>query len=376
MKIDLEKYKNSQKTVEEQSKSEPFWKRDISFSKKRLNDKLKERFYNDFLTLIKAGIDVQKTLNILSSDKKNKKYISVIQHIEKELIQGKTLSDSMKSSAEFSDYEINSIKIGEETGNFTLILEQLNQFFYGKIKLRKLLIKAISYPIFILVVAVGVIFFMLQYVVPMFENVFSQFDQELPELTQKILLLSELLQKYFLYIVVLLIVIISWVYSQRKKLWFRKISTNIVIRIPFFGGLIKQIYLARFYQFMYLLTNAKHNLVKSVGLVKNVIGFYPIEMALDKTENDLRKGEFLNTSLKKSGFFDTRLITLVEVAENSNQLDRMFEKLSIQEQESLEIKTQMMGSILEPLFIILVGVIVVAVLVAMYLPLFNLSNIL
>jgi type IV pilus assembly protein PilC len=187
--------------------------------------------------------------------------------------------------------------------------------------------------------------------------------------------MSDFLQNYFFYLVLILFAIVSWFYFQRKKVWFRKVTSKIIIRIPFFGGLIKQIYLARFYQFMYLLTNAKHNLVQSVGLVKNVIGFYPIEMALDKTEEDLRKGEFLHSSLDKSGFFDTRLVTLVKVAENSNQLDKMFEKLSIQEQESLEIKTETMGSIIEPIMIILIGLLVVVILIAMYLPLFNLSNV-
>lgn len=376
MKIDVSKYKEASEQIDSTVRKESIWNRDISLTKRKMNDKLKERFYNDFLTLLKAGIDVQNTLEILSTDKKNKNYLGIIKHIEKELIKGKTLSESMKSVGEFSKYEVNSIKIGEETGNLLLILEQLNQFFYGKIKLRKLLIKAISYPLFILLITIGVLIFMLNYVVPMFEDVFARFDKELPALTQNILTLSAFLQNYFLYIVLVSIAIVSWLYFQRKKLWFRKIFSQLSMKIPFFGGLIKQIYLARFYQFMYLLTNAKHNLVESVGLVREVIGFYPIEKALEKTEEDLRKGEFLHASLGKSGFFNTRLITLVKVAENSNQLDKMFEKLSIQEQENLEIKTETMGSIIEPMMIIIIGLLVAIILVAMYIPLFNLGNLL
>ena len=339
-----------------------------------MNDKLKDRFYSDFLTLLKAGIDVQHTLEILTSDKKNKKYLDVIVSIEKELVRGKTLSQSMNSTGHFTKYEVNSIKIGEETGNLLLILEQLSQFFQGKIKLRKLIIKALSYPSFIFLVSFLVVIFMLNYVVPMFEDVFVRFDKELPPLTLNILKLSDFIQNYIGYILLVLVIIVSWFYFQRNKLWFRRSFSAIILRIPFFGGLMKQIYLARFYQFMYLLTNAKHNLVDSVNLVKEVIGFYPIEKALEKTEEDLRKGEFLHTSLAKSNFFESRFLTLVRVAENSNQLDSMFEKLSSQEQENVELKTETMGSILEPTMIIVVGSFVALILIAMYVPLLNLGN--
>ena len=376
MKIDVTKYNEESIRFAPKEKKEAFWNRDISFSPKKLKDTLKERFYNNFLTLLKAGIDVQNTLEILSAEKKTNNYLKTIQQIKTQLIKGKTLSESIESTGEFSNYEVNSIKIGEETGHLLLILEQLNQFFYGKIKLKKLLIKAITYPLFILFITIGVLVFMLNYVVPMFKDVFARFDKELPALTQKILGLSEFLQHYFLYLLIGFIGVIIWFYFQRKKIWFRKIFSQISLRIPFFGGLIKQIYLARFYQFMYLLTNAKHNLVDSIRLVHAVIGFYPIEKALEKTEEDLRKGENLHISLSKSGFFDTRLITLIKVAENSNQLDSMFEKLSVQEQETLEIKTETMGSIIEPIMIIIIGILVAVILVAMYIPLFNLGTLL
>lgn len=374
MKLDTSKYKqDSNKEISKPDKTS-IWQREISFSSSKLNDKLKERFYSDFLTLLKAGIDVQNALTILSTETSSKKYVSIIQQIEQDLTKGKTLSEAMSNSEEFTTYEINSIKIGEETGKLNMILEQLSKFYYGKIKLKRLMVKGMSYPVLILVSTIGVLVFMLNFVVPMFKDAFSQFDEELPQITLNILAASDWLKANFGYLFLVLLLIGIWFYLQRKKTWFRKFFSGVFIKIPFFGKLIKQIYLTRFYQFMFLLTNAKHNLVQSVTLVKDVIGFYPIEEALKKTEQDLKKGEFLHASLEKSDFFESRLITLVKVAENTNQLDAMFKKLSFQEQESLEIKTETIGTIIEPIMIILVGFLVVIILISMYLPLFNLGN--
>ena len=331
MKIDTSKYSTTKVKFQKEKKTS-FWNRDISFSKKKMSDKLKERFYGDFLTLLKAGVDVQNSLEILSEDNKNKHYLSVVTSIKTKLISGQSLSQSMHSIGDFSKYEINSIKIGEETGNLTIILKQLSDFFYGKFKLRKLLLKAISYPILVLVATFVVLMFMLNFIVPKFKDVFSKFDKDLPELTLRIVDASNFLQNNLFYILIVTILTSLWFYSQRNKTWFRSFFSNLTLRIPFVGNLIKQIYLVRFYQFMYLLTNAKHNLVESVGLVRDVIGYYPIEKALEKTEEDLRKGEFLHHSLKRSDFFDTRLITLIKVAENRLYFEGFtFEKVTDKE---------------------------------------------
>ena len=374
MKIDVSQYQQQSKSKKVDSKTS-FWNKDISFSKFKLNDKSKEMFYSDFLILLKAGLDVQSSLEILSSEQKKKGYKETISSIESELVSGKTLSESLKKTSQFTPYEYMSVKIGEETGNLPMILEQLSSFYYGKIKIRRLFIKAITYPSFILLVTFGILIFMLNYVVPMFEDVFSQFDKELPALTQNVLNISEFLQTNLKYIFLGILIIIGILYLQKEKTWFRKSTSSIVLKIPFFGKLVKQIYLARFYQYMYLLTYSKHNLIESIQLIKDVISFYPIEVALEQVKEDLKKGEPLYLSLKKHTIFDSRLVTLVKVAESSNQLDKMFEKLSKQEQESLEIKTETMGSVIEPLMIIFIGILVGIILISMYLPLFNLTEV-
>lgn len=374
MKIDSSTYSKINNVSKEDSTTS-FWKRDISFKRNKITDKLKERFYGDFLTLLSAGVDVRQTVEILSQNDKNNYYLEVLTQLKEKLVNGKTLSEAMASFSDFTSYEVNSVKIGEETGTLLVILKHLSEFYMGKIRLKKLLVKALSYPFLILIVTFGVLIFMLNFVVPKFQEMFEQSNKKLPEITQRVIELSDFFKANLFLIFIAIGILILTLYIFREKLWFRKYSSWILSKIPFLGKLIEEIYTVRFYQFMYLLTNAKHNLVDSINLVKQVIGYYPIENALRNTEQDLRTGESLHFSLEQSGFFDLRLITLIKVAESSNSLDTMFEKLAKQESENVEIKTQTFGSVIEPIFIIFVGLVVGILVISMYMPLLNIGTI-
>lgn len=356
------------------SEQKNIWQREISIGK-AFPDKAREEFYKEFGTLLDSGIDIQRTLSILIEEQGNKKILAILETLRERLVAGSSLAEALKETGQFTPYEFQSIRIGEETGRLSNVLAHLAEFFSGKVKLRRQLISVFTYPAFVILITIGVLYFMLNSVVPMFEDVFRQFGQELPYLTQKIIGISKHFSTFLLYSGLGLLAIVVYAWTQRKEPWYRNLTSRIVLRLPVFGVLMKKIYLARTCQSLSLLLSSRTPLVVSLSLVEEMIGFYPVENALQSIREDIIKGGSFHSGLARFPIFDKRLISLTKIAEETNQLDSTFERLSKQYQEDIEFRTKLIGTIIEPMIIVLIGLIVGVIMVAMYMPMFNLSNV-
>lgn len=351
-----------------------FFKQEIEFGKV-INDKFKEHFYNELASLIGSGIDLRRSLELLVEEQNKKKIKNILFQIVNDVIKGATFSEALKNANYFSSYEYQSIMIGEETGRLHLILSSLSTYFGDKVRLKRQLTAVFMYPSFVFAITLGVLYFMLNFVVPMFEDVFKQFGQDLPWLTKQIVWLSENFSNYFFYFFVFIIGLSIYFNAQKHQIWFREYSSKVILRIPLFGVLIRKIYIARFCQSMALLTASKTPLIQALELVKNMIGFYPLETLIDKSKQELLKGNSLHNGLSSSGFMDKRLISLIKIAEEVNQLEETFIRVAVQYREEIDHRTKLIGSVIEPAIIIVIGLIVGLIMVAMYLPMFNLSNV-
>lgn len=350
------------------------FQREVSLGK-TFPDKAKESFYTEFSSLLESGIDIQRALSILIEEQSSKKVLAVLEQLLEDLVGGSSLAEALEATGHFTTYEYQSIRIGEETGRLQIILHHLSNYFSNKVKLRRQLVSVFTYPSFVILITIGVLYFMLNSVVPMFEDVFKQFGQELPPLTQRIIGLSNNFSTFLMYFVIAVVGLSIYGYTQRKEDWYRKLTSSIVLRIPVFGKLIEKVYLARMCQSMSLLLGAKTPLVSALSLVEEMIGFYPIESAVKQIKKEIVKGESLHQGLAKFAIFDKRLVSLTKIAEEINQLDTTFERLSKQYQEDIEFRTKLIGTIIEPLIIVIIGLVVGVIMVAMYMPMFNLSNV-
>ncbi|MCH2229631.1 MAG: type II secretion system F family protein [Crocinitomicaceae bacterium] len=356
------------------SNNKSFFQKEITLSK-GFPDKSKEEFYKEFSSLLVSGIDIQRTLTILIEEQSKEKVVGILETMLEKLIKGSSLSKAMSESKHFSAYEFQSVKIGEETGRLQNILAHLSEYYSNKVKLRRQLISVFTYPVFVILITIGVLYFMLNSVVPMFEDVFDQFGQELPYLTQKIILVSKYFSTFLLYFLILLTSVIGFGYYQRKEVWFRNLTSKTILKIPVIGGLMKKIYLARTCQSLSLLLSSKTPLVSALTLVEEMIGFYPIESSFNLIKKEIIHGESFHTGLAKFPIYDKRMVSLTKIAEETNQLDQTFARLSAQYQEDVEFRTKLIGTIIEPLIIVIIGLVVGVIMVAMYLPMFNLSNV-
>jgi type IV pilus assembly protein PilC len=370
MSLDLSTYK-SEKTPKADFKIETG---SFQFSKK-LSDKKKEVFYRELGMLLKSGVDFKKALEILSNQSSNKFEKQIIIEIKDKVVEGRSIYESMRETNQFSAYEYYSIQIGEETRKLEEVLGELQKYFNRKIQMRRQIISVLTYPAIVMTVTILVLYFMLNKVVPMFSSVFKQFGSELPKSTQIIIKISNHSGTIFGIVFGLIIGLVIIHALLKEKQSYRAITTKMMLKIPYFGSLIQKIYISRFCQSMKLLITSKTTLINSLSLTKKMIGFYPIEIAIETIKEDITRGSSLNESLKKHSVFENKMVSMVEVAEQVNQLDIMFDRLTEQYNEEISHQTKMIGVILEPMIIIVIGVIVGVIMISMYAPMFDLSKI-
>ena len=351
-----------------------FLNKDIQFFSASFSDKNKESFYSELHTLFSAGVDITSALELIEEEQEKEKDKELFLKIKTKVIAGDSLSDAIKSTNVFSAYEFYSLQIGEESGQLNNVLNELSIFFGKKIKQKRQLVSALSYPIIVFVASFGAIFFMMKFVVPMFADVFKRFKGELPYFTKLIVRISDLFSAYSIYFILAVLISIAVLYVNRNTIWYRKYSAELLLRTPIVKTMMSKIYLARFCQSMNLLIGAKIPLVTALDLVQKMIGFYPIEVSLDTVKKDILRGEALYSSLSKFKIYNKRMISLLKVAEEVNQMDVMFDKLSQQYSDEVEHQTSILGSLIEPVMIIFLGVLVAIILVAMYLPLFQMGS--
>ncbi len=347
---------------------------EIKLGNNKLSVAKKEKFFNELHTLLSSGVDIKSTFDMLLEDEKSDKIRSLYSSINDRIIQGKSLSEAITESGKFNSYDFNSIKIGEETGKLNEVLKELSAYYYKVIKQRRLLTSALSYPMIVLFTAVGAVVFMMKFMIPMFKDIFIQSGNELPALTQFIVNVSNSFSKYSITIVFLFIIIGGGACMFRKHEKFRYYSSFIVLRIPYFGNMMRMIYAEKFFHSMSLLVGAKVPVLSAIRLVEDMIGFYPFELALKDMKKGVLNGMALHECMRKFSIFDHRALSLVKVGEEVNQLENMFDKLSNQYSNEVEHKINMLGNILEPILIIFVGSLVGFILIAMYLPMFKMST--
>lgn len=350
-------------------------KKEITLFGSSFSNKKKEAFYTELGVLLQAGLELKDALELIAGEQKKeadkKLFIGITEH----LIAGKNLSDAIRLQKHFSEYEFYSLQIGERTGTLQKVVQELSQFFKRRNEQRRTVINALSYPIVVLCTAFLAVLFMLQFVVPMFADIFKQNQVELPWITQRIIAASNAFQSYYWIIFVILIGGVVFVKVFKRRIWYRKFFSFILLKIPFAGEFIRKVKLAQFTQAITLLVGAKVPLLQGIQLTKKMLTFYPLQIALDRIEQDILQGKTLHQSMDAHPIFDKKMVSLLKVAEETNQNETIFQRLTYQYNQEIDYQSKLLSSTIEPLIILILGGIVATILIAMYLPMFKLSTV-
>lgn len=381
--IDLKNIKNKGRSVRTRDSNRSNWfgylgdlmNKDINLSvDNAMGDVFKENFYSGLALLLEEGIPIKTAFTIILEETDKEKVVKRLTIIRDKVVNGEKLAEAIKGDENFTVYEYYSIAIGEESGQLIEVLKELSIYFKRKSKLKRQLTSAMIYPAIVLSVALGAIVFMLNFVVPMFSDVFRRFQGDLPAITKGIIEFSIVFKKYFWILFVVFVAGLLAIYSQRKKVWFKNYSSSAILKIPVLGELIRKIYLARFCQSLSLLLRSRVSIIQSLDMVKNMINYYPIEITIESMKSGIMRGNSLHHSLSVFPIYHKKMINMIRVAEDVNKLDEMLGKISVQLSEETEHQIELFNKLLEPVLIVILGVIVGTILVAMYLPLFQLGS--
>lgn len=349
--------------------------KEIKLFEKKFGGKQKEWLYSELGLLLSAGVDIKTAFEILENELREVKHKTMLQTIKNSIISGASITNSFKQiPGLFSTYETESIRIGEETGKLPEVLIELGKYYADAIKLRRQIVGTLTYPVVVISLSIGIVYFMLSFVVPMFSDIFKQTGGQLPAITKLLIKVSGKSSLIFYTIASLVIGYVIIHKTNYKKIWYRKLTSAFILKVPLINQLVTKIYLARFCQSMRLLLSSKVLLIDALALVKNMIAWYPVESALEAVTADVLKGKQLHESLSAHKIFPQKLIGLIKVSEEVNAPEQIFLKLSKQYSDEIEHQQAVIGKVIEPFFIIVLGLIIGFILVAMYLPLFQLSN--
>ena len=340
----------------------------------QFNLKKKQALFNDLHLLFHAGLDMKRVLELIVSEQKNKRDKELLNRIYEKVISGISLSEAFSQERDFSEYEVFSIKIGEESGRLSDVLFHLKNYYQKRIEQKRIVSSALMYPITTLLVAFSVVVVMIAFVVPTFAETFKTFGAKLPPLTQWLIDFSE---NFLLYTIIFtssiggLIITYQFV---KKEDQVRKWKDNLLLRLPFTGHIYHLAKLTQFCENMKLLIGAKTSLIESLDLTGKMLTFYPIQSAIKQISLDITNGKTLNSSLSQFKIFPSRMTYLISVGEEVNQLENIFNQLSLLYGNELEHKSKTLGSVIGPFLLIFVAVIVGFIVAALYLPMFSLSE--
>jgi type IV pilus assembly protein PilC len=346
----------------------------IGFLKRR-KVKLKDLaiFSRQFSVLIDAELPLIQSLTILADQARTKHFKSVIIKVREDVEAGAALNQSLRKHPKvFDDLYCNLVSSGERSGTLDIMLKRLADYLERIAKLRAQIQQATIYPSAVLGFSILVVIFMMWKVIPVFATLFTELGATMPFLTRFVLALSAFVEKNILFVLIGIIALVFLVRYIRQTHSGRKAFDQMFLRMPLFGKLLEKVAFSRVTRTLSTLISGGVPMLESMRVTSTTSGNVIIENYILRARRLVAEGSSLNDALQEIGYFPLMLIQMVGVGEATGTLDEMLTKLADFYDDEVEAGVAALLSILEPVLLIMVGVIVGGIVVSMYLPLFSL----
>ncbi|MCH2584646.1 MAG: type II secretion system F family protein, partial [Planctomycetes bacterium] len=327
-------------------------------------------FTTQLSTLQDAGLPIVRSLKILEEQQKPGRFKDQLEEVSSEVEQGSTLSEAMaKYPKSFDKLYISMVKAGEAGGVLDVILRRLAGFMEKSQKLRKQVKGALIYPAAVITVAILILVVIMLFVVPAFEKMFADIGQALPAPTQLLLNTSQAIQTYW-YLIPLIPIFLMFIMKMiaRTEAGERWIDA-FKLRMPVFGNIIKKSSVARFCRTLGTLIASGVPILEALRIVKDAVGNVIISNAIEDVHGSIREGDTIADPLRASGIFDELLVNMIDVGEETGELDKMLMKIADNYEADVDVAVEGMSSLLEPLLIVGMGLVVGFIVISLFLPL-------
>lgn len=330
------------------------------------------RFTRQFATMIGAGLPMVQCLDILSKQMESQEFCRVITDIKDAVSSGSTLSEAMKKHKKvFDDLYVNMVEAGEMGGALDTILVRLAGYREKADALARKIKGAMVYPAVVSVVAIGATVAMLTFIVPIFAKMFAGLGAELPGPTQFVLKISGVLQHYYLIILGAVISMFVAFKVTLKNDKGRYHFDKFMLKTPVFGNLIRKAAVARFTRTLGTLIQSGVTILDALEITAKTAGNKVLQVAIKKSVVSIAEGDTITNPLKESGVFPPMVIQMIGVGEKTGGLDEMLSKIADFYDEEVDAAVAALTGMIEPVVIVFMGGIIGGILIAMYLPMFD-----
>ncbi|MBO9040734.1 type II secretion system F family protein [Curtobacterium flaccumfaciens] len=327
-------------------------------------------------TMLTSGLSLLRTLTILSDQTENKKLKDILGKVRDDVERGVSFSDAVaKYPVDFPPIMINMIRAGETGGFLDQAMDSIATNFEKEHKLRSTIKSAMTYPVVVLVMSLVAVAIMLIFIVPIFQDMFSSLGGTLPLPTQILVALSHAMR--YIAIPLAIVVVLAWLWWRANKNTerVRAFIDPITLRLPVFGPLQKKIVIARFARNFSNMIGAGVPILQALRIVGEVSNNFVVKRALDNVADSVRKGESIAVPLAAESVFPAMVTQMVAVGEDAGSLEIMLEKIAVFYDAEVEATTDALTSLIEPLLIAFLGVVVGGMIIALYMPIFQITNV-
>lgn len=328
-----------------------------------------------FATLAKAGLTLIECLGTLIEQMENARLKRVLTHVRQQVREGRSLADALQAHPRlFSDIYVNMIRAGEESGTLEVVLARLADYMESQARLLRTVQAALTYPVVMILVSVVILVFLLAYVVPQVTRIFTETGRVLPLATRILLGVSSFVSSYWWVMLLLAasgaLLMTRLVRMPKGREWYDR----TLLQLPWAGRLIQRVGIARFSRTLSTLLASGVPILTALGIVTHLFSNSLLRRAVEEARASVQEGESLAAPLRRSGLFPALLTQMVAVGERSGELESMLARAADAYDEEVAAVLARLTSLLEPLTILVMGGVILFIVLAILLPIFDLNQ--
>lgn len=347
----------------------------ITLFEQRIKTKDIVIFTRQFATMINAGLPLVQCLDILASQQPNPTLKKILTQVKQDVEGGNTFADALgKHPKVFDNLYVNLVAAGEIGGVLDTVLNRLAVYMEKNEALKNKVKSAMTYPIIVLCVAFGVVAVLMLFVIPTFQDMFKQFGASLPGPTQLVVDLSHFFRNFWhimFGVIILLIIGFKWVGKQEKGRFY---LDTIALKLPIFGSLIRKVAVAKFSRTLGTMISSGVPIMDGLEITSKTAGNVIVENAIRAVRSAISEGRSMSEPLEQTGIFPGMVVQMISVGEATGAMDQMLSKIADFYDEEVDAAVDALTSALEPMLMVFLGGIIGFVVVAMYLPIFQMAG--
>ncbi len=332
-------------------------------------------FTRQFAVLVSAGVPIVQSLESMSKGARSPGLTRTLQKVTQDVERGRRLADALANQPHaFDRLYVNLVRAGEEAGALETVLNRLAEYIEKSVKLRNKIVSALWYPAVIILVAIVVITVIMIFVVPKIAGMFKENGQQLPMLTRMVIASSDFCSHYWYLIAASIMgapLLFKMYYESEDG---KKAIDTVILDVPVFGTLVQRGAIARFSRTLATLLSSGVRIIDALEIAASTSGNYVLETALLNAKTSISKGRSFAEPLQNIKYLPKMVVQMIAIGEATGNIDAMLNKVADFYEDEVENATAAMTSMIEPLLMVVLGGIIAVIVIAMYLPLFNLAG--